>query len=163
METETKWPPLSKGFFNMKLFEFQLKLHWRLFLGVQLTIFQHWIRKWVGADQATSHYLNSCWLDYWGMHASLGLNEFNIIQLWTYWCLCYDLMIVGVPVKKGWFHFCTICSWFRDLSIKRGPETGISPVVATSIYLRSWKIIGLITLITFVTVQNYAVPNHAFS
>ena len=28
----------------MKMFEFQLKFHWSLFLKVQLTIFQHWFR-----------------------------------------------------------------------------------------------------------------------
>ena len=29
---------------SMKMFEFRLKFHWRLFLGVQLTTFQHWFR-----------------------------------------------------------------------------------------------------------------------
>ena len=41
----------------MNGFEF----HWSLFLGVQLTIRQHWFRKWLGVKQATSHYLNQCW------------------------------------------------------------------------------------------------------
>ena len=43
------------------MFEFRLKFHWRLFLKVQLTIFQHWFRYWLGAEQATSHYLNQWW------------------------------------------------------------------------------------------------------
>ena len=30
---------------------------------------------WLGADQATSHYLNQYWLDHWRIYASLGLNE----------------------------------------------------------------------------------------
>ena len=30
--------------------------------------------------QATSHYLNQWWLFYWRIYASLGLNEFNILQ-----------------------------------------------------------------------------------
>ena len=34
----------SNAFSWMKMFEFQLKFHWSLFLGVQLTIFQHWLR-----------------------------------------------------------------------------------------------------------------------
>ena len=46
-----------------------------LFLRVQLTIFQHWFRSWLGAVQATSHYLNQWWLDYRRIYASLGLNE----------------------------------------------------------------------------------------
>ena len=29
----------------------------------------------VGAEQATSHYLNQLWLIYWCIYASLGLNE----------------------------------------------------------------------------------------
>ena len=43
------------------MYEFQLKSHWSLFLGVQLMIFQHWFRWWLGAGQATSHYLNQWW------------------------------------------------------------------------------------------------------
>ena len=52
-----------------------INIHWSLFLGVQLTIFQHWFRWWLGAGQATRHYLNQCWLVYWRIYASLGLNE----------------------------------------------------------------------------------------
>ena len=62
----------------MKMFEYRLKFHWSLFLRVQLTIFQHWFRKWLGAVHATSHYLNQWWLVYWCIYASLGLNELKI-------------------------------------------------------------------------------------
>ena len=65
----------SNAFSWMKLLEFWLKFHWNLFLRVQLTIFQHWFRYWLGAVQATSHYLNQCWLEYRRIYASLGLNE----------------------------------------------------------------------------------------
>ena len=34
----------SNAFSSMKMCEFLLKFHWSLFLGVQLTIFQHWFR-----------------------------------------------------------------------------------------------------------------------
>ena len=34
----------------------------KLFLRCQLTISQHWFREWLGAEQATNHYLNQCWL-----------------------------------------------------------------------------------------------------
>ena len=61
----------------MKILEFRLKFHWSLFLRVQLTIFQHWFREWLGAGQAASHYLNQWWLVYWRIYASLGLNELN--------------------------------------------------------------------------------------
>ena len=65
----------SSAFSWMKMFEFRLKFHWSLFLRVQLTIFQHWFRQWLGAVQATSHYLNQWWLIYRRIYASLSLNE----------------------------------------------------------------------------------------
>ena len=51
----------SKTISWMKSFIFRFEFHWSLFLRVQLTIFRHWFRWWLGADQATSHYLNQCW------------------------------------------------------------------------------------------------------
>ena len=45
----------------MKIFVFWLKFQWSLFLGVQLIITELWFRKWLGAGQATSHYLNQWW------------------------------------------------------------------------------------------------------
>ena len=66
---------LSNAFSWMKMLEFRLRVHWSLFLRVQLTIFLHWFRKWLGAGQATKHYLNQWWLVYWRIYASLGLNE----------------------------------------------------------------------------------------
>ena len=59
------------------MFQFRLKFHWNLFLRVQLTIFHHWLRQWLGTVQATSHYLNQWWLVYRRICASLGLNELN--------------------------------------------------------------------------------------
>ena len=65
----------SNAFSWMEMHEFRLRFHWSLFLRFQLTIFQHWFRWWLGADQATSHYLNQWLLVYWRVYASLGLNE----------------------------------------------------------------------------------------
>ena len=67
----------SNAFSWMKMFKFRLRFLWSLFPRVQLTIFQHWFRYWLGAGQATSHYLNQWWLVYWRMYVSLGLNELN--------------------------------------------------------------------------------------
>ena len=72
----------SNAFSSMKMFEFRLKFHWSLFPRVQLTIFQHWFRWWLGAVQATSHFLNQWWLVYRRIYASLGLNEL-IIMMWS--------------------------------------------------------------------------------
>ena len=48
IEANTKWPPFSRrhlyGLPWMKMYELWLKFHWSLFLEVQLTIFQHWLR-----------------------------------------------------------------------------------------------------------------------
>ena len=68
---------LSNAFSWMKMLEFRLRFHWSLFLRVQQTKFQHWFRSWLGADQATSHYLNWWWLGYWHIYASLCLNALN--------------------------------------------------------------------------------------
>ena len=65
----------SNAFSWMKRYELRLKFHWRFFLRVQLTILQHWFRKWLGALQARSHDLNQWWLVHRRIYASLGLNE----------------------------------------------------------------------------------------
>ena len=51
----------SNAFSPMKMFEFRLIFHWILFLRVQFIIISHWFRWWLGAEQATSHYLNQWW------------------------------------------------------------------------------------------------------
>ena len=61
--------------FLNEVLEFRLNFHWSLFMRVQLTLFQHWFRWWLGAGQATSHYLNQWWIVHWRINASLGLNE----------------------------------------------------------------------------------------
>ena len=62
------WKTFSNAFSWMKMYEFQLRFHWRLFLRVQLTVSQHWFKQWLGADQATSHCLNQWWLVYWRIY-----------------------------------------------------------------------------------------------
>ena len=86
----------SNGFSWMKIYEFRLTFHWSLFLGVQLTIFQHWFRWWLGADQATSHYLNQWWLDFRRIYTSLGLNELTSA-------------VAGLPLAM------TLTTWYEDV------------------------------------------------
>ena len=79
----------SNAFSWMEMYEFRLIFHWGLFLGVQLTISQHW--------PAPSHYLNLWWPVYWRIYASLGLNELKPSRIhWFYywnnniwWGLCH--------------------------------------------------------------------------
>ena len=52
----------SNAFYWMKMYGFRFQCHWRWFLGVQLTQFQHWFRQWLGADQGTTHHMNPWWL-----------------------------------------------------------------------------------------------------
>ena len=65
----------SSAFSWKKMLEFRLYFHWNMFLRVQLSIFHHWLRQWLGPGQATSHYLNQWWLINRRIYASLGLNE----------------------------------------------------------------------------------------
>ena len=54
-----KWLPFCSQHIQMH-FVFWFEFHWSLFPRVQLTMSQHWFRKWLGAEQAASHYLNQC-------------------------------------------------------------------------------------------------------
>ena len=62
----------SDAFSRMKNFVFWLEFHWSLFLRVQSRGSQHWFRLWLGAEQATSHYLDQCWLSSWPLTAVLA-------------------------------------------------------------------------------------------
>ena len=76
----------SNAFSLMKIYEFSIRFHWSLFLRFKSTIFQHWFRWWLGADQATSHCLNQWWFNYWRIYASLGLNELTkVLDTWGTW------------------------------------------------------------------------------
>ena len=93
----------SNAFSWMKMYAFRLKFHWSLFLRFQLTIFQYWFRWWLGADQATSHYLNQRWLVYWRIYASLGLNELKLLNLKLdinrFWCIQTYLIYMDFSSK----------------------------------------------------------------
>ena len=52
----------SIAFYGMTSFIFWFKFHWNLLRRFRLTISQHWFKRGLGAVQATSHYLNHCWL-----------------------------------------------------------------------------------------------------
>ena len=116
---------LSNPFSWMEKFEFRLKFHWSWFPRVQSTRFQHWFRYWIGADQATSHYLNQWWLDCWRLYASLGLNELT-------WCT----RIIGLHSQKQgyWWpgdarrlgiNMYDINVFLLEYSITRGSQRGV--------------------------------------
>ena len=72
---------------TMKMFELRLRIHWSFFLRVQIATFLHWFKKWLGALQPTSHYMNNDGLVYWSVYASLGLNEFTHWDRVTHICV----------------------------------------------------------------------------
>ena len=57
------------------------KISLKLFLRVQLTITQHWVRYWLGDEQA-SPYFNQCWPIHWRIYATLGADELRLPLLW---------------------------------------------------------------------------------
>ena len=65
----------SNAFCWMKIYECRLRFRWSLLPRVQLTIFQHWLWYWLGADQATNHYLNQWWIFSWRIYTSSGSKE----------------------------------------------------------------------------------------
>ena len=67
----------SNAFSWTKIHKCRLRFHWSLIPRVQLPIFQHWFRLWLGVGYATNHYVNQWRLVYWPIYASIGLSEFN--------------------------------------------------------------------------------------
>ena len=64
---------MSNAFSWKKMLGFRLKFHWSFFPKGRINNIPSLV--WLGAYQATSHYLNRWWLDYRRIYASLGLNE----------------------------------------------------------------------------------------
>ena len=88
---------ILKYIFLKKMHEFHLRFHLSLFLRFELTIFQHWFRYWLGAGQATSHYLNQWWLVYWHIYASLGFNE---LRKWVWFTKKYESRVISYIKDK---------------------------------------------------------------
>ena len=55
------WQTTFSDVSQRKTFEIRIKFHWNMFVRVSLTICRHWYKWWLGAEQATSHYLNQWW------------------------------------------------------------------------------------------------------
>ena len=109
------------------MYEFRWRFHENLFLGFELTIFQHWFRWWLGADQATSHCLNQCCLVHWRIYASLGLNKLTRLGRVTHICvgeLCgrlVQIMACGLngtePLSKPMLSYCQLGENFNRILI----------------------------------------------
>ena len=117
----------------MKIYQFRWRFHWNLFPRVQLTIFQHWFRQWLGAGQATSHYLNQWWLVYWRIYASLGLNELTSYERGgvNRWQL--DLLVHRIcPIATSNISRTLVCNKTVDHSDVVGPPpVGAAPTTSS--------------------------------
>ena len=100
--------------FLKKIFEFWLKFHWNLFPLVKSTIFQHWFRWWLGAIQATSHYLNLWCLINQRTYASLGLNETSKIS--HGWNIA-SLLPCAIDTHKQCFVPCHITMHYKGINV----------------------------------------------
>ena len=104
----------SNAFAWIKLYECRLRFHWILFLMFDLTIFRHWFRKWLGADQATSHYLNQWLLVCRLVYASLGLSFIcftvptwnKVFLLLLFLLLLSELYVRVDPVRPSGTYMC---------------------------------------------------------
>ena len=97
------------------MYQVRLRFYWSLFPRVKLTVFQHWFRLWLGADQATSHYLNQGWKVHWRIHTSLDLNDLKLHNThnlkWNdtfysfpkQWCIVYFMEIYMIYIHISYF------------------------------------------------------------
>ena len=87
------------------MYELRSTFHRSLFLRVKLTIFHHWFRWWLGADQETSHYLNQWCLDYRRIYASLSLSELKndacSYETTTYWGHIWSLILKATCEERS--------------------------------------------------------------
>ena len=134
---------LSNAFSWMKMLEFRLKFHWSLFLRVQLTIFQHWFRKWLGADQATSHYLTQWWLAYRCIYASLGLNELIVDKILTIdtvfhlliWIAIHWVCRIATYIIVTKYRCIVMCWWIVTPLLHSISQPSVHPCFARAIEL----------------------------
>ena len=120
---ETKWTPccrrqFSKAYSWIKMFGFRLTFHLSLLPRVQLTIFLHWFRYWLGAVKATSHYLNQWWLAYRRIYASFGLNELRNEIIFTKNILI-SLSVYSLNYLYAFVPY--VVSWMIKVSVKVFP------------------------------------------
>ena len=89
-----------------------LQIDWSLLLGVQLTLFKHWFRWWLGAVQTASHCLNQWWLVWRCLFVSLGLNELiNTLKV-SLWDMVWTSLL-QLPDHHFSYHWLSLhgCTW----------------------------------------------------
>ena len=140
----------SDAFLWMGSFAFWLKFHWSLFLRVQLTVFHHWFRWWLGAGQATSHYLNQWWLTFtdhicvtrpqWVIN-SLRSGEWWNIYVSLNWAIIWtdaDILSIGPSLHEG-----PIDIMSASVQTKKAHEMNVYEIWIKSITFLSRSFIGI--------------------
>ena len=98
----------SNAFSWKKTDVFWSKCHWRLMPTVQLQIIQHWFGQWLGAEQATSHYLNQRWPS--------PPTPFGVTSTWTYrLCVTMVTLLATGEVHshlRTYFSLKRFCGWY---------------------------------------------------
>ena len=115
----------SNAFSWIKMYEFQFKFHLSLLLRVQLTIFHHWFRQWLGTNQVPSHYLNQWWLDYQRIYICHSAAMSYTAQSLLVWPSSPE--IFQVLAQKVW-----IMVW-------TGAKPFLWPIVTWTIWLKSCR------------------------
>ena len=136
----------SNAFSWMKIYKFRLRFHLNFFPSIQITIFHHCFRKWLGAGQATSHYLNQWWLVDWRVYASLGLNELSHWSLGDVAAFSKCNFKIFVILKYMWYHSELnangLYSWWVNIGSGNVLEPwGNKPLpepISTLIYVTIW-------------------------
>ena len=112
----------TNAFSWIKSYEFRLRFHWSVFLRFWLAMLQHWFRWWLGPDLGTSYYPDQCFLVYWRIYRSLGLNKLinyfsNICQR-SYQILALMASCVVNPTERL-FSAQKACKLLRDFIISQ--------------------------------------------
>ena len=97
-----------------------LKISLKLVHKVRISNIQHLFRKWLGADQVTSHYLNQWWLAYWQSAKNLNMTQQNMTgencrSMLMSWDISYKYFIFVIAHTKNKYphvvHTDTISWW----------------------------------------------------
>ena len=98
---------ILKCIFSNENVYISLNISLKFVLKFELTIFQHWFRYWLGADQATSHYLNQRRLVYWRIYAICDkplhnyFKRSNDLPIWTDYAHFYKIHRYYIDIKYG--------------------------------------------------------------
>ena len=105
-----------------------------------------------------NHHLNQCWLVYWRIYVSLGLNELKQAALWLtlyhfdllcYFVVCSNYTTVAVPIKSPLTHWGRVTHICLINSTIIGSDNGLAPSRRQAII---WTNAGILLIRTLGTI-----------